>query len=467
MFLPKILWLRKSATILGTVSLAACSSGYRPRPLADRQILADLRSIRLESLHPACPTTSAAGPTTFDASDGLSIDEAAAVGLFLNPELRAFRMERGIAEGELVAAGVLPNPEFDLQWLHIPGFTKSLTTGGIDLGLSWQPPRPGERDAKRSSATARIGQVREEIAGEEWRVASQTRAAYVELAGLVERLRLGDLAVKAQLRVRDYVRTQVKGGVATRLDASLAELEYVDVLRARESLAADRDRAQLDLNRLLGLPPRAAYRLQGADAVLAFKSLTLEPERLEDLAFAKRPDLAAARFEYERAEQDLRLACIQRIPWVHFGPAYSRDGSKGEDPIDKFGLSVGFEIPIANRNEGEIAKLCAARDKQREEFMAKVFGARAEIHESLQAASAQERLVRLFEESVEPALAESEKSLQIGIEEKELDLLRYLATQEKALEGRRAHVESLEKYWAAVFALERAVGARLVTPAAR
>ena len=43
-------------------------------------------------------------------------------------------------------------------------------------------------------------------------------------------------------------------------------------------------------------------------------------------------------------------------------------------------------------------------------------------------------------------------------------MLRYLATQEKALEGRRTHVESLEKYWTAVFGLERAVGSHLVDP---
>ncbi len=458
------MWLWKTVSIFATVPLVACSSGYQSRPLPDRQVLVDLRAIQLESLQPACPSTSAAEPTKFDASDGLSIDEAVAVGLYLNADLRAFRYERGVAEGELVAAGVLPNPELSLQWLRIPGFTKSLATAGIDLGISWQPPRPGERDAKRAAATARIEQVREEITGEEWRVASEVRVAYVELAGLSERLRLADLAVKAQQRVRDYVREQVKGGVATRLDASLADLEYVGGLRDRESLAADRDRSQLGLNRLLGLSPRAAFRLQGADRVLAFKALVLDAERLEDVALERRPDLAAARFGYERAQQDLRLACIQRIPWFNFGPAYSRDGSKGETPTDKFGLSLGFELPIANRNEGEIAKLGAARDKQREEFVAKVFGARAEIHESLQDVIAEERLIRLFEQSVEPALAESEKILQTGIDEKEVDLLRYLATQEKALEGRRTHVESLEKYWTAVFGLERAVGSHLVNP---
>ena len=124
-----------------------------------------------------------------------------------------------------------------------------------------------------------------------------------------------------------------------RLDASLADLEYVVGLRDRESLAADRDRLQLGPHGLLSLSPRAAFRLQGADRALAFKALALDAQRLEDVALERRPDLAAARFGYERAQQDLRLACIQRIPWFNFGPAYSRDGSKGDTLTDKFGLA--------------------------------------------------------------------------------------------------------------------------------
>src|SRR5690349_24829551 len=111
--------LARSAFLAVGVVLTACSTGYARRPLDDRRVLEDLRSVQLEMLHPACPPTTAAGPTAFEPSDGLSIDEAVAVGLCANPELRAFRAQRGVAEGEVVAAGVLPNPELELQWLHI------------------------------------------------------------------------------------------------------------------------------------------------------------------------------------------------------------------------------------------------------------------------------------------------------------------------------------------------------------
>ena len=149
------------------------------------------------------------------------------------------------------------------------------------------------------------------------------------------------------------------------------------------------------------------------------------------------------------------------MPWIHFGPAFSRDGSPGEGTVDKFGVGFGIDLPIANRNQGEIARLSAAREKLGEGFTAKVHAARAEVGEALRDLKARERLIRLFQESVAPALDESESLIQAGFEAKEFDLLRLLTTQEKAIESRSAHVETLEQYWDAVFDLERAIGTRL------
>ena len=149
----RVMWLWKTVSIFATVPLVACSSGYQSRPLPDRQVLVDFELIQLESLQPACPSTSAAEPTKFDASDGLSIDEAVAVGLHLNADLRVFRYERGVAEGELAGGRVLP--------------TWSSACSGCasrDSRRAWRPPAstsgsPGSlRD--RASASAPRGPPR-------------------------------------------------------------------------------------------------------------------------------------------------------------------------------------------------------------------------------------------------------------------------------------------------------------------
>ena len=82
--------------------------------------------------------------------------------------------------------------------------------------------------------------------------------------------------------------------------------------------------------------------------------------------------------------------------------------------INKFGVSLGIDLPLANLNQGEIAKLEAARDKLRDGFLAKVHEARAEVHEAQRALEAQERLVRLFEDVIKPALDENARADRRG-----------------------------------------------------
>ena len=173
------------------VALGGCVS-FQPKPIVPLDVLRDLQRVRLEGLTAVAPAAHNAPVPTFDLSDGLSADEAVAVALFLNPGLRAFRKERGVAEGEVVAAGVLPNAELEVTWLSIENFTKSPASSGFDVSLRWSPPRPGERAARRAQAEARLANVRAQIADEEWRLAADVGKADAALGGAQERLRLAE-----------------------------------------------------------------------------------------------------------------------------------------------------------------------------------------------------------------------------------------------------------------------------------
>jgi cobalt-zinc-cadmium efflux system outer membrane protein len=449
--------------VLG-LAFGGCAS-FQPKPLVPRDVLRDLQRVRLEALRPAVPAGSssseAPGPPVFDLSDGLSADEAVAVALFLNPGIRAARRERGVADGELIASRVLPNPELQVTWLHIENFTKSLATSGFDVGLSWSPPRPGELDAKTGRAQARLEEVRAQIADEEWKLAAEVRKAHAALWAATERLRLADVSVTLQGRVRQFMRDKRETGDASRLEVNLLELEYAERVREREAIASEHRRARLELNRLLGVPPAVDIPLDARADVLAYRPFALKPAVLESVMVDRRPELAAARQEYEQAQQQLRLAYIQRIPWFRFGPAYERDGGPGEGSINKLGLGLMFEIPLSNLNEGELVRLEAGRDKLRDAFSARVHAARAEVQEAHERLLAQQRLVQVFEDSVRPALEENAALTDAAVELGDVNVLQFVTAQDKVLRGRREFVDARLEYWKAAFDLERALGARL------
>src|SRR5262249_20729938 len=150
---------------------------------------------------------------------------------------------------------------------------------------------------------------------------------------------------------------------------------------------------------------------------------------------------------------------IRRIPWFSFGPAYQRDGSAEEGAVNKIGLGVSLEIPLANLNRGELLRLDAARDRLREAFAARVHTARGEVHEALTAVHAQERLVELFDATVRPALDENARLTDAALELGDINVLEFVTAQSKVLRVRREGIDARLDYWKAIFDLERAVGA--------
>jgi len=454
--------LARAVATLAAAGAAGCAS-YEPKPILTDEVLRELRAVRLEAVRPAdVPATATQGavPARFDPAAGLGPDEAVAVALALNPDLRAFRKERGVAEGELVAAGLLPNPELGVTWLYLENFTKGLASGSLDASLSWAPPRPGELDALRARARARIEEVRAELASEEWRLAAEARNAYAAVWAAEERLRLVEASLALRERIRQLFRNKRDAGDASRIDLNLVEVDFADVLRERAVAAGAVENARFELNRLLGLPPRYELKLRAAGDPLAFKPFAVDARALESLMVARRPDLEAARREYEQAEQALRLAYIQRWPWFRFGPAFMRDELEGKVQ-NRLGLGLGIDLPIVNLNQGEIAILEARRERLREAFIARVHRARAEVNEALGRMIVAERLIRTFEESVRPALDENAALTEAGFRTGDLELTRLISAQDKVLRARGDFIEAVLDYWRAVHDLERAIGARL------
>jgi len=232
-------------------------------------------------------------------------------------------------------------------------------------------------------------------------------------------------------------------------------------LRQREVTSSDRGRARQALLQLLGLPPLYDLKLKASSDSIAYRPLHLDPGILESLMIERRAQLAAAKQEYEQAEQDLRLAYIQRIPWFRVGPSWERESGKSEGTVDRLGITLGLDLPLLNLNQGLIASLEGTRDKLRDGFTAKVHLARAELNEAYRNLQAQERLIRLYRDSIQRTLDENVELTESGFQLGEFNLVQLVATQDKVLRSRREFVNTELEYWKAAFDLEAAIGAHL------
>jgi hypothetical protein len=110
--------------LIAMLNLGGGAAGYRRKPLVDRRILQDLQNIKLAALQPSPAASekpkSLSAQGSFDPSKGITPDDAVLLGEYLNPNIRAFRLEQGDAEGELTTAHQQANPELQISLLSEP-----------------------------------------------------------------------------------------------------------------------------------------------------------------------------------------------------------------------------------------------------------------------------------------------------------------------------------------------------------
>lgn len=445
---------RRAFSVAMAGLLSACAS-YQPRALIPEDELAALRAVSLEGLRiqHARPGVEAA-PTdlAFDPSDGLDEPELVAVALTLSPKLRAQRLEIGEAQALLVAAGLWPNPtlDFSFRWpLAGTPFT------GLGLGLLFELLRPDERPAKRAVAEQQIEVARAEIVASELELVSMVRQARLKvLAGqAIARMLQQEVDLRAQALV--LVRQQRDLGETTEIAVALAELEQSGLARELRDARAAIDADRRALNALAGLPPEYDLRLSDADRPLTFTLYDdIGDDELDRRLVIGRFDLRARRAAYDQGEQELRLAIARQGPRTSVGPAYEKDVEGNQS----LGVGASIELPLFDRNQGEIAEKTAARERLRAEYAASLQESRARAFGARAALRRAREEVELGQREIAPLLARTETLFEAALKARELSIFEWITAQSRGVQVRRDLLDGLVRYANAVAELESATG---------
>lgn len=336
----------------------------------------------------------------FNPDDGLDITEVAILAVVNNPDLRGVRAEQGIAQSQLLAAGVLPNPQLtgglDHPFNVGPGFVNA-----FNLGLSYDIRSLVTRSAFLAAARAQRRQIDWTVLWQEWLVVQKARLLFIQSVAqqkteremLVQRDLLAD-------RYRRGAKALSEGNLTIdAVSANLAELQAVEA-RLNE-LEHRKSQASHDLNALLGLAPELRLYLVGEIDLPDPDQATVQT-LLEQLP-QRRPDLLALQAGYESQEQQFRQAVLAQFPTFSIGPTRARDTSD----INTYGFSVSISLPIFDRNQGAIALANTTRQKLYHEYQARLDTAYGEVSSLL----AQIGLTSLRLQSVQGQLPELEAVL--------------------------------------------------------
>ncbi|RMG14370.1 MAG: TolC family protein [Deltaproteobacteria bacterium] len=372
--------------------LGQCA-GVEPRPAASTALPA-----RPETLVRARLPASEHGETVVDPEDGLSPEEAAFLSLERNPRLRAVRTQRGLAQAEIVAAGLLPNPRFEGAWAGPVGGAEARATG-YALDLAWNVTPLVSRGARVQSAEQRSRAVDLEVAWQEWQVAQGARLHAIRLVYLGRRITTAREAA-------DYWQGRLRALREAR--AAFASTE-IQVARAERSLAEWTLQAQ-ELQRQAMIERAAlALALGLAPAELPAPQTRWHPPptaaNAADLVAGletHRMDLVALGYARRSTDSALRAAVLSRFPPIEVGVRATRE----VDGVQALELALQVALPIFDRNQGEVARQAAQQRQVDAEYEARLAQARSQVRrlaeelrlvegERVTASAAEEAAIRL------------------------------------------------------------------------
>jgi cobalt-zinc-cadmium efflux system outer membrane protein len=273
--------------------------------------------------------------------DGLTEDEAISIALWNNAGFQAVLVDLGIARGDLIQAGLLPNPEFFYSF-NVPD--KPLRYAfEFPIEALWLRPIRMKVAAREADRTAdRLTQAGLDLMRD-------VRQGYADVVLAKERVRVAEEGVKLRGRVAELAAKRLKAGDISPQEAATAQ---IDALQAQQDLTRIRYEvpiAEERLRNLMGISPmREPLRLDPSPPPACRE---FDVDGLMDEAKTNRPDALAAAEAVAAADNRLRFA---RLGWVRF--LGIGDATSGRRTGHEFGPALRFTVPLFNWNQGGIAR---------------------------------------------------------------------------------------------------------------
>jgi len=425
-------------------------------------------------------------------ADGLTVDEAARICLINNPTLQAGFMELGMARADFVQAGLFSNPYVGISARLPDGGGLANIESGIAQNIAeiWQIP------VRKAAAARALDRAVIELAREAADLAALAKGAYYAAVGADERLEIARENATVAQELLDLTVARQQAGAANELDVNLSRNIALDGEIAVERSRLEAGDARRSLATVLGLVSRAGD-LVLIDRLFVANSKLRDEAFVVTLAKERRLDIRAARLAVGEAEARLREEYRSIFPVVEIGLELERADRRRQGGRDVLadtvrssiangrfsvpeiqapsarrsageqdtilGPSLGFELPLFDQNQAQIAKAEYALEQARKALDALDRSVTQEVLGVLDRARTAWTLMALYRDRSVPlarsGLELSRESYRAG----QATFLSVLEAQRSYLAARTGYVDAAQAAAIAVPELERSVGVPILS----
>lgn len=383
----------------------------------------------------------------------LTSESVVQIALLNNPQIQATFEELGIAQADLVEAGLLSNPAFEVEvrYPHVKKLRTNIeylvTATFLDIFLV---------PLRTRLATAELEQAKRRVTNEILNLAFEVRQTYYELLAEQQKLKYTRSIVELTSIHGEIVSRQNIVGNVNRLDFQQVQAR---LLEAKLEIAKEQTkiiRLREKLNRLLGLSEEVCLLLpEEIPEEIDYQGFDLCA--LESIALEERLDLQEARFEVIRLSRMLGL----KDWWTFTNLKAGLAGERDPDGLNLVGYGVSGEIPIFNFGQAARMRIFAQLRQAQDRYLALEIRILSEVREAHKLLISDLGMINDYRGGIIPLQSKILSSSEELYNVMGLGVDRLLENKRQELEAYRNYLEILKDYWVARVQLDKALGGYL------
>ncbi|HEX2229425.1 MAG TPA: TolC family protein [Candidatus Binatia bacterium] len=388
----------------------------------------------------------------------LTAEQAVQVGLLNNRELQAAYSDLGIAQADLVQAGLLNNPIFDASVMFpVSGGGRpdlELSAAMNFLNIFYIPLR-------RRVAAARFEEVKTRVTGSVLDFAGRVRSAFYRYQAAEQMLELRQAIVQALDASFEIARRLSAAGNITDLDLARERAQFeTSKLALRSAEVAVRQNRE-ELNILMGLWGKQT-QWQSDQRLPEIPEQPVKTEHLERLALEKSMDLLNARQRIMLAGNQLGFnRWTALLPELHTGALGEREEGSWE-----LGPTLEFPIPLFDRGQARVGRAAAelrSAQQQYYAFAVRIRSTARAVQDRME--GARDRAL-YYRDILLPLHERIVNEAQLQYNAMQLGPRQLLNAREQQIETAAAYIEALREYWLARGNIGQLIAGRLPTSVA-
>ena len=380
----------------------------------------------------------------------LTVDAAVQIALLNNPGLQATLEELGIAQADLVQAGLLSNPK--LKALVLSGGGNVKTELGVEqdfLGLFLRPIQ-----IKLGEAHYQV--VKHHVGYEVFSLISEVRSAYFTLQGDKQLLALHRAVLEATEAATELASRQYNAGNINMLDLSRHQAISN---QANLTLMQNEIKVKIEQDALkwkLGLISDKELKINGVLPQFSENEPALT--KLHSNASENRMDLLALKAEIRGLEEALPWARYSQIAEGEIGVEQEREQKQLTGP----GLKVA--VPIFDQGQAAMVRKSTELRQKQKQLEALIQEIHTEVGILYKEMVVNRKTVEYFQKTIIPAHQQIVQSAQKHYNFMLQGVYSLLESKEDEINAHRNHIEALKNYWIKRSELDFAIGGGLEFP---